>query len=111
MNLSVPQASIIASIYKWGDMSATDLCKLTMRDKANLSALLKKLEKSGHIRTEKNSKGGRRSNLTLTQKGRKDAQKVKKIQENVSKYIETKSEHISNIRKFLKSVILESEEN
>lgn len=42
--ISVPQLSIVISLYEWGEMTASRLCEITMRDKANISSLLKKLE-------------------------------------------------------------------
>ncbi|MEK6879481.1 MAG: MarR family transcriptional regulator [Nanoarchaeota archaeon] len=99
LGISVPQLSIILSLYTLGEMTASDLCQVTMRDKANISALTKKLELGGFIQLIKNKEDSRSSSISLTAKGKKTAQLGQKAQASVSKKLEglsTKSEFPKN---------------
>jgi len=80
--------SILISIADWGEMTASQLCEVTMRDKANMSSLTKKLEQAGLVQLKKNTSDARSSILSLTPKGKKAAEFGIKAESKVSKKLE-----------------------
>jgi len=88
LSISVPQLSILISIADWGEMTASQLCEVTMRDKANMSSLTKKLEQAGLVQLKKNTSDARSSILSLTPKGKKAAEFGIKAESKVSKKLE-----------------------
>jgi DNA-binding MarR family transcriptional regulator len=103
LQVSVPQLSIILSLNQWGEMTASQLCELTMRDKANISSLTKKLEASGLIQQKKNESDARSTLIMLTAKGKKIADLGEKAEAKISK----KLEKLSTNNKFPKEFLLE----
>lgn len=103
--ISVPQLSIVISLYEWGEMTATRLCEITMRDKANISSLLKKLETAGMVQLKKNASDARSSFLSLTAKGKNTAELGLKAEAKVSKQIQKLSSKYPFPKDFLVEMI------
>ncbi|WP_167883559.1 MarR family winged helix-turn-helix transcriptional regulator [Leptospira ognonensis] len=101
--ISVPQLSIVISLYEWGEMTASRLCEITMRDKANISSLLKKLETAGLVQMKKNTSDARSSFLSLTAKGKNTAELGLKAEAKVSKQLQK----MSNKHPFPKEFLVE----
>ncbi|BDA80403.1 hypothetical protein LPTSP3_g33330 [Leptospira kobayashii] len=102
--ISVPQLSILLSLSEWGEMTASQLCELTMRDKANISSLTKKLEQEGFIHVRKNSEDARSSLLSLTAKGRKTAESGFKAEKKISSKLEKLSQQTKFPREYLSEI-------
>lgn len=88
LGLTVPYASILTALLEHGSKSATDLCILTMRERANMSVLLSKLKKIEYISEKPNPLDARSQVISLTAEGRKMATKCREVTEEVSGLID-----------------------
>lgn len=85
---TVPYATILIALLENGDRTATDLCMLTMRERANMSVLLSKLRRLEYVIENLNPLDARSHLVSLTPKGRDMAEKCKKITDDVSDVID-----------------------
>lgn len=87
-SFTVPYATILIALLEHGARTATDLCMLTMRERANMSVLLSKLRRLEYVAEELNPLDARSHMICLTPKGQDMAQKCKKITDEVSEVID-----------------------
>ena len=79
-NLKSPQVSCLYNLYKHDSLTATELCELCGEDKAAISRSVVQLEKEGYVRYDDAAKKHYKSNIFLTESGKKVAcEVVKKI--------------------------------
>lgn len=88
LGLTVPYATILTALLDHGSKSATDLCILTMRERANMSVLLGKLKKIQYVSESQNPLDARSQLISLTEKGRELALECKQVTEEVSGIID-----------------------
>jgi DNA-binding MarR family transcriptional regulator len=83
LNIKGPHVSCIYYIYKFGALTAKELCDICQEDKASISRSIEFLEDNGYITCESSQKKRYNSSLELTQKGQKAgviiAEKIDKI--------------------------------
>jgi MarR family transcriptional regulator, 2-MHQ and catechol-resistance regulon repressor len=68
--LSVSRFNLLRHLAENGPLTATDLCRKLLCDKANVTRLLAGLEQDGLVRREPDAADGRRAVVTLTPAGR-----------------------------------------
>jgi DNA-binding MarR family transcriptional regulator len=88
LGLTVPYASILTALLEHGPKSATDLCILTMRERANMSVLLSKLKKIEYVSEKANPLDARSQVISLTGEGKRIAESCKQATEEVSHQID-----------------------
>ena len=88
LGLTVPYASILTALLEHGSKSATDLCILTMRERANMSVLLSKLKKIEYVSEKPNPLDARSQVISLTAEGKKMATRCREITVEVSNLID-----------------------
>lgn len=88
LGLTVPYASILTALLEHGSKSATDLCILTMRERANMSVLLSKLKKIEYVSEKPNPLDARSQVISLTAEGKKMATRCREITAEVSNLID-----------------------
>lgn len=88
LGLTVPYASILTALLEHGSKSATDLCILTMRERANMSVLLGKLKKIAYVSEKPNPLDARSQVISLTPEGHSMATKCREITSEVSALID-----------------------
>lgn len=88
IGLSFPYGRILTTLAENGPKSATELCMLTMRERANMSVLLSKMKKIGYIEDKPSLLDARMQIVSLTDLGREVAEKCKLITQNTGKVIE-----------------------
>jgi len=88
LGLTVPYAAILTALLEHGSKTATDLCMLTMRERANMSVLLSKLKKIQYISEEANPLDARSHMIVLTEIGRATAERCKAMTDEVSQVID-----------------------
>jgi DNA-binding MarR family transcriptional regulator len=79
LGLTHPQYLVMLALWQHGPLSVKELSRLLQLDPGTLSPLLKRLESSGLLRRERDSKDQRNLALTLTDKGtalRAQAEKI-----------------------------------
>lgn len=69
-NLKSPHVSCLYYLYKYGNMTATELCEICDEDKAAISRSIVQLENEGYVDYPDGSKKRYRANMQLTEKGR-----------------------------------------
>ena len=77
-NLKSPHVSCLYYLYKYGDMTATELCEICDEDKAAISRSIVQLEKEGYVEYTDEQKRRYRARMSLTQKGREIAEGLAK---------------------------------
>lgn len=88
LQLTVPYAAILTALLENGPKSATDLCVLTMRERANMSVLLAKLRKINYVTESQNPLDARSHLVSLTESGKQMAEHCLTITEEVSHVID-----------------------
>jgi DNA-binding MarR family transcriptional regulator len=88
IGLSFPYGRILTTLAESGPKSATELCMLTMRERANMSVLLGKLKKIGYVQDTPSQLDARSQIVSLTEKGSEVAEQCKKITQETGKVIE-----------------------
>lgn len=88
LRLTVPYAAILTALLEHGPKSATDLCVLTMRERANMSVLLAKLRKIGYVSESQNPLDARSHLVSLTESGRDMAEKCRAVTDEISQVID-----------------------
>lgn len=109
IGITAPYAAILTALRDHGPKSATDLCALTMRERANMSVLLAKLRKIGYVEESENRLDGRSHMMSLTDSGREIAEQCHQVTLEVSHLIdsfvqgasETKADLHAILRDFL----------
>ena len=84
----MPYAAILTALLEHGPKSATDLCVLTMRERANMSVLLAKLRKIEYVSESQNPLDARSHLVSLTDTGKQMAEKCLSITDDVSQVID-----------------------
>ncbi|MBQ8885954.1 MAG: winged helix-turn-helix transcriptional regulator [Clostridia bacterium] len=69
VNLKSPHVSCLHYLYKYGPMTATELCELCEEDKAAVSRSIEYLEENGYVACERTAKKRYKTPLCLTEKG------------------------------------------
>lgn len=77
-NLKSPHVSCLYYLYKYGDMTATELCEVCDEDKAAISRSIVQLEKEGYVEYTDEQKRRYRARMSLTQKGKGIAEELAK---------------------------------
>ncbi len=92
-NLKSPHVSCLYYIYKYGAMTAKELCDLCDEDKASISRSLEYLEENGYLFCESISKKRYKAPLSLTELGQKTGAL---IVEKIDAVLRVASEGLSN---------------
>ncbi|MBE6642712.1 MAG: winged helix-turn-helix transcriptional regulator [Ruminococcaceae bacterium] len=72
-NLKSPHVSCLYYLYKYGKMTATELCEICDEDKASISRSIVQLEKEEYVFYPDGSRKRYRAQMALTPKGEKIA--------------------------------------
>ena len=88
IGLSFPYGRILTTLAERGPKSATELCMLTMRERASMSVLLAKMKKLGYVQDTPSLLDARMQIVSLTELGTEVAEKCKKITQETGKVIE-----------------------
>lgn len=106
-SITPPQSSILWILSKMKEVSQTEIVRALMLDKANVSALVRKLKDDGYIDVRPADNDGRKSILTLTSRGKDIVKKIDKIDKKISNYIENTSNNgdLKHARGFLNSIL------
>lgn len=88
LGLSFPYGRILTTLAERGPKSATELCMLNMRERANMSVLLSKMKKIGYIEETPSLLDARAQIISLTEKGRAVAEECKTITQQTGSVIE-----------------------
>jgi DNA-binding MarR family transcriptional regulator len=86
--ITPPQAGILWVLSRAEEVSQTEVVRALMLDKANVSALVRKLKSGGYMKVRQSSHDGRKSLLSLTPKGKEILKKIDKIDKKISAEIE-----------------------
>lgn len=70
-DLTVPEWRVMAMLGRFPGLSANDVCELTQMDKVRVSRAVARLLASGRIERQRDPSDRRRSNLSLSQDGRR----------------------------------------
>ncbi len=102
-----PQSSILWILAKTKEVSQTEIVRALMLDKANVSALVRKLKEEGYLQVRQAENDGRKSMLSLTQKGKDMVKKIDKIDKKISQIIEksVSSGDLNKSRSFLNGIL------
>lgn len=88
LGLSFPYGRILTTLAERGPKSATELCMLNMRERANMSVLLSKMKKIGYIEETPSLLDARASIISLSEKGRQVAEECREITQKTGRVIE-----------------------
>lgn len=75
-DISIPEWRVIAWLGQKTELTARDICQLTMMDKARVSRAVKTLHEKGHISQQRDSRDSRLRYLRLTRKGQALYQRI-----------------------------------
>ena len=75
-NLKSPHVSCLYYLYRYGSLTATELCEICFEDKASISRSIVQLEKLGYVEYGNNLTKHYRAEIMLTEKGRPIAKSV-----------------------------------
>ncbi len=75
-NLKSPHVTCLYYLYKYGSLTATQLCEICFEDKASVSRSVILLEKMGYTKYVNSSKKHYRSDITLTERGREISETI-----------------------------------
>jgi DNA-binding MarR family transcriptional regulator len=105
--ITPPQAAILWVLSKAEEISQTDVVRTLMLDKANVSALIRKLKTGGYVKVRQSSHDGRKSLLSLTPKGKEAMKKVEKVDKKVSMELERRvsSGDIKKVRTYFSELL------
>ena len=74
---------ILATLFKLGECTMTDISNSIHRDRSTVTALVNKLTKLGYISSRKDSKDSRSTIIFLTEKGRELEPRFKEISQKL----------------------------
>lgn len=105
--ITPPQAAILWVLSRAEEISQMDVVRTLMLDKANVSALIRKLKTSGYVKVRQSSHDGRKSLLSLTPKGKEAMKKVEKVDKKVSFELERRapSSDIKKVRAYFSELL------
>ena len=115
---SLPEVRVLFELYHNGAMSASDLISLLHIDKGYLSRLLKQFEKKKLVRRKQSKEDARSSLVELTEFGRKEFEKLNKVQDariiTILNQLSAKEcrkllLHMNSVKSILSKVNLENE--
>lgn len=111
-NVTLKQQTILIALIK-KDLTVSELAKRSNSTVSSLSQILSKMEKSGYIKRYINTDNRRETFVTLSDKGLKQIEGIKKSQLLLSKDLFSKldSKQLNDLYYFFKSVISKIEED
>lgn len=106
-NITPPQSSILWILARTKEVSQTEIVQALMLDKANVSALVRKLKDEGYIKIRSAENDGRKSMLSLSPKGKEMVKKIDKIDKKISAVVEEagNSTELAKTRSFLNNIL------
>lgn len=106
-DITPPQSSILWILAKTKEVSQTEIVRALMLDKANVSALVRKLKDEGYLKVHPAENDGRKSILSLTPKGKEMVKKIDKIDRKISTLLEKmgNSADLTRTRAFLNVIL------
>ncbi len=87
-DITPPQASILWILSKAKEVSQTEIVRALNLDKANVSALVRKLRDEDFVKVRQADNDGRKSLLSLSNKGREMVKKIDSVDKKISKLLE-----------------------
>ena len=104
-NLKSPHVSCLYYLYKYGNMTATELCEMCDEDKAAISRSIVQLEKEGYVEYPDGTQKRYRAQMALTEKGNDIAIRLAK---KIDKVLELAGDGLSEENRlvFYKSLAL-----
>jgi len=105
--ITPPQAGILWVLSRADEVSQTEVVRALMLDKANVSALVRKLKSGGYMKVRQSSHDGRKSLLSLTPKGKEIMKRIEKIDKKISAEIEKNfpAADLKKIRSFFGEIL------
>lgn len=102
-----PQSSILWILAKTKEVSQTEIVRALMLDKANVSALVRKLKDEGYLKVRQAENDGRKSMLSLTPRGKEMVKKIDRIDKKISQGIEkiVTTQDLSKSRNYLNAIL------
>lgn len=88
IGLSFPYSRILTTLADHGPKTATELCMLTMRERASMSVLLAKMKKIGYVQDAPSLLDARTQIISLTDLGREAAEKCQQLTRQTGEVIE-----------------------
>jgi DNA-binding MarR family transcriptional regulator len=106
-DITPPQASILWILSKAKEVSQTEIVRALMLDKANVSALVRKLRDEDFLKVRQADNDGRKSMLSLSNKGREVVKKIDVIDKKISKLLEEtgKTGDMNQTRNYLNDIL------
>jgi len=109
LGLTHPQYLVMLALWQHGPLSVKELSRLLQLDPGTLSPLLKRLESSGLLRRERDSKDQRNLALALTDKGRALRAQAEKIPAGIVERLGMPVEELMDLQGALTRVIAASQ--
>ncbi len=88
LNISAPQGNILLILSSSREVAQSDVVKILMLDKANVSSLVRTLRDEGLLTVRNEFSDGRKSILSLTEKGRTLVKKLNRVERKVNRSVE-----------------------
>jgi DNA-binding MarR family transcriptional regulator len=110
LGLTHPQYLVMLALWQHGPLSVKELSRLLQLDPGTLSPLLKRLESSGLLRRERDSKDQRNLALTLTDKGTALRAQAEKIPAGIVERLGMPVEELMDLQGALTRVIAASQQ-
>jgi len=110
LGLTHPQYLVMLALWQHGPLSVKELSRLLQLDPGTLSPLLKRLEFSGLLRRERDSKDQRNLALTLTDKGTALRAQAEKIPAGIVERLGMPVEELMDLQGALTRVIAASQQ-
>jgi DNA-binding MarR family transcriptional regulator len=110
LGLTHPQYLVMLALWQHGPLSVKELSRLLQLDPGTLSPLLKRLESSGLLRRERDSKDQRNLALTLTDKGTALRALAEKIPAGIVERLGMPVEELMDLQGALTRVIAASQQ-
>ena len=109
LGLTHPQYLVMLALWQHGPLSVKELSRLLQLDPGTLSPLLKRLESSGLLRRERDSKDQRNLALALTDQGRALRAQAEKIPAGIVERLGMPVEELMDLQGALTRVIAASQ--
>jgi DNA-binding MarR family transcriptional regulator len=108
LGITAPQGGVIYILNIIGPSAQVEVASVLHLEKTNINSMIKKLERSGIVKVQKDSTDSRKSMVALTAKGIEMAKKLNAIDKKVSafyKSIAGNDKNIEIIKSFLEKIV------
>jgi MarR family transcriptional regulator, organic hydroperoxide resistance regulator len=108
LGISPSQGGIVYILARLGEATQVEIARVLHLDKANVNAMVKRLEAAGYLRILKDEKDGRKGLVSLTETGHALSLKLNDVDARVgAAYLELAGDpkQEETIRKFLERIV------